>query len=102
MSCNPNVFTCISLDDNKMNGCIVLLKTVDITGDRILFVLFQWRDSHYPKLAQEFIEFASELASDNGVSKIVFTSSRNTEVVKRATSKYGFKKAYDVFEKEVI
>ena len=102
MSCNPNVFTCISLDDNKMNGCIVLLKTVDIIGDRILFVLFQWRDSHYPKLARESIEFASELASNNGVSKIVFTNSRKTKVVERATKKYGFRKVYDVFEKEVI
>ena len=102
MSCNPDVFTCISLDKEELNGCVVLLKTVDIIGDRIFFVLFQWRDSHYPKLAQESIEFASELASDNGVSKIVFTSSRNDKVVTRAVGKYGFKKGYSVFEKEVI
>jgi len=103
MSCNPNVSTYVSHDNNnKLNGCVVLLKTMDILGDLIFFVLFQWRDSHFPKLAQEFIEFASERAKEEGISKIVFTNSRDEKVVERASGKYGFRKAYSVWEKEVI
>ena len=102
MAGNPNAFTYISFDENgEMNGCLVLCKTVDILGCSIFFVLFQWRDSHFPRLQKAFVEFASEQAKKSGVSKIVFTSSRKTEVVERATKEYSFHKAYDVFEKEI-
>ena len=102
MSCNPSVSTYVSHDsNNNLNGCMVLLKTVDILGCSILFVLFQWRDAHFPELRKEFIDFACEVAKENRASKIVFASSRKTKAVERATEKYGFHKAYDIFEKEV-
>ncbi len=102
MAYNEEVSTYMSYDDDAPTGCVVLRYTKDITGVPVLFVLFQWRDSHYPELAKEFIDFASEQAREKGAKKIVFTNSRKDEVVQRATEKYGFKKVYSVFEKEVI
>ena len=102
MSCYSDVLTYASVDKNDVvNGCLVLRKVVDIIGDLIFFVLFQWRDSHFPNLQKEFIQFASEQAKQQGVKKIVFTSSRKDKVIERAIGKYGFRKAYSVFEKEV-
>ncbi len=101
MGCNPNVFTYVSYKDETMNGCAVMLQTIDILGDLVFFVLFQWRDSHFPKLQKEFVQFASEKAKELKLSKVIFTSSRRVDTIKRAVSKYGFHKAYDVWEKEV-
>ena len=88
--------------DDVPRGGIVMREAIDITNVPVLFVLFQWRDSHFPELAKMFIDYANKLAKEKGATKIVFTSSRKDKVVQRATEKYGFKKVYSVFEKEVI
>lgn len=103
MSCYPDVLTYASVDkDDVVTGCLVVRRVVDIVGDLIFFVLFQWRDSRFPELRKEFVQFASEQAKQHQVKKIVFTSSRKDKVIERAIGKYGFRKAYSVFEKEVV
>ncbi len=87
--------------DDIPRGGVVMREATDITNVPVLFVLFQWRDSHFPELAKRFIDYANELAIKKGVKKIVFTSSRKDKVVQRATEKYGFRKVYSVFEKEI-
>jgi len=88
--------------DNIPRGGVVMREAIDITNVPVLFVLFQWRDSHFPELAKLFIDYVNELAKQKGAKKIVFTSSRKDKVVQRATEKYGFRKVYSVFEKGVV
>lgn len=99
---SDNVFTFISYDKNKMNGCTILFLTNDILGELTLGMIFTWINAHYPKLLREFIEIATEKAKELGAKKIVITTNRKEEVINRRLNKYGFKKRFSVFEKEMI
>ncbi len=99
---NPNVLVCFSNgDDKKMNGCVVYFVTEDISGDKILYVIFQWIDSHYLKLWKEYMVFAEEKAKKLKVKRISFTTNRSEKAIKRKMGEYGYFKAYSIFEKEV-
>jgi len=99
---SDRVFTFISYDKNKMNGCTILFLTNDILGELTLGMIFTWIDAHYPKLHKEFIDIATKKAKELRAKKIVITTNRKEEVINRRLGKYGFKKSFSVFEKEVI
>ena len=103
MANNPHVSTHLYFNENdEVKGGVVLNDVLDITGKHIFFVMFQFRDVHFPELAEMFTDYVNKLAKEKGATKIVFTSSRKDSVTERATKKLGFKKSYSVFEKEVI
>lgn len=99
---NNKVFTFVSYDNNKMNGCLVLVLTKDILGELTLGMIFTWIDVHYPKLHKEFIEIANQKAQELKVKKISLVTNRNEKVIGRRIGKYGFKKTCLIFEKKVI
>ena len=98
---NKQIFTFISYDGDKMNGCLILLLTTDILGELTLGMVFTWIDAHYLKLYGEFIEIATEKAKELGAKKIVITTNRKEEVINRRVNKFGFKKAFSVYEKRI-
>ena len=102
MANNPHVSTHLYFNENdEVKGGVVLNDVIDITGKHVFFIMFQFRDVHFPELAEMFTDYVNKLAKEKGATKIVFTSSRNTKVIERAVSRYGFHKAYDVWEMEV-
>jgi len=102
MAYNPEIITYMSYDNQVPTGCAVIRDTLDVTGHRVFFILFQWRDAHYPKLKYEFTQFLNDRAKELSVRKLVFTNSRNEDLVTRATRGLGFKKVYSVYERKVI
>jgi len=98
---NNQVFTFVSYDKGKINGCLILLLTTDILGELTLGMVFSWMDAHYLKLYGEFINIATEKAKELGASKIAITTNRKEKVIDRRIGKYGFKKAFSVFEKRI-
>ena len=98
---SDNVFTFISYDKNKMNGCTILLLTNDILGELTLGMIFSWIDAHYLKLYGEFIEIATEKAKELGAKKIIITTNRKEKIINRRLGKYDFKKAFSVYEKRI-
>jgi len=98
---NKQVFTFVSYDKGIMNGCLILLFTTDILGELTLGMIFTWMDAHYLKLYGEFIEIATEKAKELGAKKIVITTNRKEEVINRRINKFGFKKAFSVYEKRI-
>ena len=99
---NNQVFTYISHDKDKMNGCLVLFLTKDQIGELTTVLLFTWIDAHYPKLHNEFIKVAVQDTKKLGAKKISIITNRNEKVIKRRIGKYGFTKVASIFEKEVI
>jgi len=98
---NKRVFTFVSYDKGKMNGCLILLLTTDILGELTLGMVFTWIDAHYLKLYGKFIEIAIEKAKELGAKKIVITTNRKEKVINRRVNKFGFKKAFSVYEKRI-
>lgn len=96
------VFTFVSYDKDKMNGCLVLFLTKDQIGELKLVLLFVWVDTHYPKLLKKFIDIAIKKAQELRVKKISFITNRNKKVIDRRVGKFGFRKTCSIFEKEVI
>jgi len=98
---NQDTFTYISYDDRKMNGCLVLRLFKDMEGNLTLLMLFIWIDAHYPKLLEKFVNLGNKKAKELNATKIYFVAN-NEKAIERRTSKFGFKKAFITYEKEVI
>jgi len=102
MASDKNTFTYASYDNGKMNGCLVLRLFRDMEGDLTLLMLFIWIDVHYPKLLEEFVNLGNKKAKELNVKKIYFIADKNEKVIERRTGKFGFKKAFTTYRKEVI
>jgi hypothetical protein len=95
-------FTYISIDDdNQLNGCIILAVIQNILGDKVLSLVFTWIDSHYPDLYKEFIDITTKMAQELKADKLCFQTNRNEKVIQRKMGKYGFNKAFSVYEKKI-
>lgn len=98
---NKKVFTFVSYDKDKMNGCSIFLLTKDILGELTLGMVFTWIDAHYPKLLSSFVDIATKKAKELNAEKIVITTNRKEKVINRRINKYGFKKAFSIYEKRI-
>jgi len=106
---NKQTFTYASYNDtnndtnnNKMTGCEVTTLNNALNGDLTLTVVFLWIDPHYRKLWKNYLKYTELRAKEFKCKKISFTTSRSEEAIKRQMGKYGYKKAYNVIEKEMI
>lgn len=97
-----HVFTYVSYDEDKMNGCLVLLLIKDQIGELKISLFFTWIDAHYPKLGEEFIEIAIQKAKELKVKKLNIITNRNEKVIDRRIGKFGFCKTCSIFERKVI
>ena len=95
------IFTYVSYDGNKMNGCLVLLIARDQIGELSIILLFTWIDAHYPKLHNEFIKIAVQQGNANGVKKLIIITNRNEKMINRRIGKYGFVKTCSIYEKRI-
>ena len=95
------IFTFTSHDQGKMNGCLILT-LVELGSKLCLNVLFVWIDAHYPRLWKEYIAFIDEKAKELKVKRIMGVTKRSAKLVERKCGKYGYKKIYNIFVKEVI
>lgn len=98
---NNNIFTYVSYDQKKLNGCMVLMLAKNYLGDTVLSMVFTWIDAHYPKLHRKFISVAEEKARELKVDSICFQTNRAEKLIDRRLGKYGFKRAFTVYEKKV-
>jgi len=98
---DKRVFTYVSCDNNKMNGCLVLLFTKDQLGELTLVLFFVWIDAYYPNLHKEFIEIATQKAKELKAEKMSILTNRNEKVIARRMGKYGFKKTCSVWENRI-
>ena len=98
---NNHVFTYTSFNNNKMNGCLVLLLSKDQIGEDTLVMLFTWIDSHYPKLHKDFINIAVEKGKEVKAEKIDIITNRDEKVINRKMGKYGFEKTCSIYEKRL-
>jgi len=96
---SEDVFTYVSYDNEKMNGCLVLKRFIDNEGNLSLLMLFIWIDPYYPKLLKDFIELGNNKAKEVKAVKIYFIANRNEKAIERRT---GFKKAYSTYIKDVV
>ena len=87
--------------DKKMNGCAVISIGDDIVGDLTLFVVFIWLDPHYRKLWREYMKFVENKARKYKCKKISFATKRSAKAIERQMGKYGYKKVYNIIEKEM-
>lgn len=99
---SEDVFTYVSYDIENMNGCLVLKLFMDNEGNTSLLMLFVWVDPHFPKLLDDFNELADNKAKEVKAVKIYFVANRDEKVILRKTGKYGFKKAYTTYIKELV
>ena len=98
---NKNIFTYVSYDNDKMNGCLILIYAIDILGETVLSLLFVWIDAHYPNLHKEFITIATDKAKELKVNRICFQTNRKEKVILRKMDKYEFKKNCSIWEKKI-
>lgn len=99
---SEKTLTFVSCDDKgELSGCSVITIDKDITGELILFVVFQWIHPHYKKLWKDYMKFIEGKAEEYKVKKISFVTSRSEDAINRRIGKYGYRKAYNVFEKEI-
>jgi len=98
---NKKVFTFASHDKGKMNGCLVLT-LVEINQIMGLDILFVWLDAHYPKLFKEYIAFIDKKAKEYKTKRIISITKKSVKLIERKYGKYGYKKVYNIFVKEVI
>lgn len=99
---NRRTFTFASYDKNKMNGCLILTLVNNLNSDLCLNIIFVWIDKHYPRLWREYIKFIEEKSKEFKVRKIIGTTKRSVKAIERKYGKYGYRKTYNVFEKEMI
>ena len=96
---NENVFTYVSYDKDKMNGCVILTLTRDMVGDLTLYIIYMFIDRHYPTLSMDYMKFIEQKAKELKADKISFTTHRKPEAVVRKYGKYGYKHRCSVIEK---
>lgn len=89
-------------DKGEMSGCSVITINNDISGDLTLFVVFQWISPHYRKIWKKYMEFTEDKAKEYKCKKISFTTARSEKAIDRQMGKFGYKKIYNVIEKEVV
>ena len=99
---NKKTFIFADYDKDKMKSCIVLTKEKDLSGRITLFIVFQWIDPHFNKQWKKNMIFIEKKAKELGAVKISFTTARNEKAIERKIGKYGYKKVYNVIEKEVV
>lgn len=99
---HPGVFAFKSVEDDKMNGCMVLLSGVDQLGEKVVSLVFVWIDAHYPKLHNKFIEQAVDTGKFVGATRLSIQTDKKEKVMNRRLGKFGFKQACCIYEKEVI
>lgn len=99
---DKSTFTYANYDNGEMNGCLVLRLFRDMEGDLTLLMLFIWIDAHYPKLLEEFVNLGNKKAKECNAKKIYFIADKNEKVIERRTGKFGFKKAFITYRKEVV
>jgi len=98
---NKQTFTYASYND-EMTGCEVITLNNDLNGVLTLTVVFLWIDPHYRKLWKNYLKYTELRAKEFKCKKISFTTSRSEEAIKRQMGKYGYKKVYNVIEKEMV
>jgi len=96
---NDRIFTYVSYDKDKMNGCVILTLGRDIIGDLTLFIIYMFIDKHYPKLSSEYVKFIEEQAIELKADKISFTTHRNPKAIERKYHQFGYKHRCSVIEK---
>lgn len=89
-------------DKGELSGCSVITIVKDIIGDLTLFVVFQWINPHYRKLWKDYMGFIEGKAKEYKAVKISFTTARSEKAIDRQMGKYGYRKVYNVIEKEVV
>ena len=100
---NEKTLAFASYDDKGgMTGCSVITINNDITGELTLFVIFQWINPHYRKLWKDYMKFIENEAKEYKCKKISFTTSSGEKAIDRQMGKYGYKKMYNLIEKEVV
>ena len=95
------VFTFVSYNKGRMNGCLVLFLTKDQIGELKLVLLFVWVDIHYPKLLKKFVDIAEKKAKELKVKRISFITNRKEKVINKRMGKFGYKKTCSIYEKEM-
>ena len=98
---NKKVFTFASFE-GEMTGCEVIALNNDLNGVLTLSVIFLWISPYCRKLWQEYMKFTEKRALQFKCKKISFTTSRSEKSIERRMGKYGYRKVYNVIEKEVI
>ena len=99
---SEKTLTFASYDDKgELSGCSVITIGDDITGDLTLFVVFQWINPHYRKLWKDYMKFIEGKAREYKATKISFTTARSEKAIDRQLGKYGYRKIYNVIEKEI-
>lgn len=99
---NANQDCCYAtFDGDKMTSSAVIYLAKNLKEELTLFLVFIWIDPHYSELWKEYITFLNEKAKELKAKRISFTTARNEEAILRKYAKYGYKKVYNVIEKEV-
>jgi len=99
---DKSAMTLVSYDNDKMNGCVVVKIIRDDFGELSFIMTFIWVDAHFPHLMQEFIDFGNNKAKELNIKKIMFATSRKENIIIRRMGKFGFKKIYSTYAKEVV
>lgn len=84
-----------------MTSCIVLCLGKDLYDRNIATTDFMWIDPHYPQLYKEYLNYADKLAEEKNIKVFNIITHRNEKAFERKYGKYGFSKAYTVFQKKV-
>lgn len=98
---HPGVFAFKSIENGKMNGCMVLLSSVDQLGEKVVSLVFVWIDAHYPKLHNKFIEQAVKIGKGVGATRLSIQTDKKEKVINRRLGKFGFKQACSIYEKVI-
>lgn len=97
---NKRVFVYASFD-GEMNGCEVIALNNDLNGVLTLSVIFLWISPCHRKLWKEYMKFTEKRAIVLKCKKISFTTTRSEKAINRQMGKYGYRKVYNVIEKEI-
>lgn len=97
------IFVLATIDDNEnMTSCAVLCLGQDLMNRLTITVDFMWIDPHYPHLFKNYLEYTERLVQEKGIKKIIIPTYKSEKAFERKYGKYGFTRAYTVFEKKVI
>ena len=88
--------------DKEMTGCEVITLNNDLNGVLTLTVVFLWISPRHRKLWKNYLKFTELRAEEFKCKKISFTTSRSEGAIERQMGKYGYKKVYNIIEKELI
>jgi len=99
---NKKTFPFVSYgEDEKMNGCMVLTAGKSLIDDLVIYGIFTWIDKNSPKLWKKYMEFTENVAKEFKAKKIIGSTKRNSEAIENKFGKYGYKKTYNIIEKEI-